>query len=134
MPAPTIHKTTTFEDYPKVLMARVVGEDGANVTQGTFTSITAKTFDSADLSTAVIDTTLTIANVIFDTLQTGTPWLDEQTGLAIDSTGYNFKHTAPGAWFPTPDRVVVVEIIGVTAGEDIPIWIGEVSVLPIHGI
>jgi hypothetical protein len=80
-------------------MARIAGADGAAITQASLTSITYGVFNKADDSAIVAaGTALTIADVVFDTLQTDDRW-------TVDSTGYNFRHDATAATFVTGDVV-----------------------------
>ena len=66
-----ILRVDVFEDSGFSIMARIKGQDGANITQASLTSIAIKVFDlsSATPTTAIVDTTRTIATVVFDTLQ-----------------------------------------------------------------
>lgn len=73
-------------------LARVVGADGTNITQSDIDSGVYSIYllndQDADSRTAVTNhsaVALTIADVIFDTLQTDSIWTK-------DDTGYNFKH------------------------------------------
>ena len=119
MPQPVIHSTTTFEDAGKTLMARVVGEDAAVLLQADVTAITVKEYEQGDLATELNTDTPVVGNVIFDTLQTDDVWVDEVTGLAIDTTGYNFKHIVPGAWFPGANKIYIIEFLfDLVTGED----------------
>lgn len=63
---------------------------GANVKQADITSITYTVIDSGGATPN--SGTLTVADVIFDTLQTDSRWTE-------DATGYNFRHTVPAAGF-----------------------------------
>lgn len=75
-------------------MARLIGSDGAVLTQANISSGVYTVYQnptSSSLGTAVTGhdgATLTIADVIFDSLQTGIEW-------TVDTTGYNFRHTVP---------------------------------------
>lgn len=75
------------------LMRRVTGNDGANITQSDITSGVYSLFllddQDADSRTAVTGhsaVSLTIASVVFDTLQDDDLWNDR------DDIGYNFRH------------------------------------------
>jgi hypothetical protein len=83
------------------LMARIVGASGANIVQADIASIAYSifTFDRyAKTRTGVTNHTavaLTVANVVFNTLQTDAIW-------TVDATGYNFRHVldvSPNAAF-----------------------------------
>ena len=82
--AANVEKGVAFEDTGVALMARVQIA-GANAEQADVTSITWKAFDTADTSTVAASGTLTVADVVFDTLQTDGRW-------TRDTTGYNFRH------------------------------------------
>lgn len=86
VPETTPIRATIWEDSAVTCMARYETEDATNLQQADMTSIAWKLFDSADLSAVVTNGsgTLTVADVVFDTLQTDDRW-------SVDSTGYNFK-------------------------------------------
>ena len=82
-------------------MGRVLGNDGAYLTQAVTSSITYLIHDitaGADIASG----SLTVSSVIFDTLQTDGRWTE-------DDTGYNFGHAVQAAWFATPDHTYRVE-------------------------
>lgn len=94
MPSPNIHKAEFFEDSGGSLMARVVGPDAATVTSTMLSGITYSVYDTAEPSTSLVNaSTLTIANVIYDTLQTDARW-------TRDATGYNFRYDAQSTELP----------------------------------
>ncbi|QDT01267.1 hypothetical protein [Adhaeretor mobilis] len=81
-----------FRDGTATLLARIVDADDSPVTQSSLTAAEYSIFqiDPRDPATQSVVTghdgqALVIADVIFDTLQTGAPW-------SIDETGYNFRH------------------------------------------
>lgn len=88
-------KTTQFKvnaDGSVTIMGRIVGKDAANINQASVSSATLKvndlsTYDSPDETHS---STLTVASVIFDTLQTDDRWTK-------DATGYNFRAEVPAA-------------------------------------
>lgn len=85
----TTTEVVAFEGSSIQLMARVTGNDGSAINQATLDSITCKVFDSitgSEISTP----TVTIADTVFDTLQTDSRWTK-------DSTGYNFLHALPAS-------------------------------------
>lgn len=103
MPRAKLFKSTVWEDGGAALMARVVGNDAANVTQASLSAITQYAYDTTNAPTTDVGVgTLTIANVIFDTLQTDDRW-------TVDSTGYNFRHDVPATVFATGGGVYRVE-------------------------
>ena len=74
-------------------LAQIVGNDNANITQASVSAIAYTIWeldeDDEDARTAVTGHTavaLTIASVVYDTLQTGSKWTH-------DATGYNFAYT-----------------------------------------
>lgn len=82
-----------FKNGTSTNMARVVGADGANVTQSDITSGVYSIYllDDQDADSRTVVTghdagALASANIIFDTLQTDAVWTK-------DDTGYNFRHT-----------------------------------------
>lgn len=112
MPTPT--KGEVYEDSGAVLMARVQGEDATNITQAGTTAVTYKVFDadSTTPNTAVATGTLTVADVIFDALQTDARW-------TLDSTGYNFRHTMAASVFNDPNHRYEIEyLFDPVSGED----------------
>lgn len=114
MPTPQRFKGNVFEDGGASFMARVAIQDGTNGQQADFTGITYAVFDldSATPATAVSSGSLTVANVVFDTLQTDSRWTK-------DSTGYNFRHDATPAMFPTGGHRYRMEyLFNPAAGED----------------
>ena len=96
-----------FERSGCQLMARMVGNAGAFVTQASLSSITYKLFDlsSATPDTTVASGTVTISGNVYDTVQT--PALDPR--WTRDSIGYNFRYAAPGSWFTPGDHVFRIE-------------------------
>jgi len=103
MKATDLLETSGWEDSSLTVMARIQGEDAANITQATIGSIAAKVFDLNDNNAQVGSTiNLTVSSVVFDTLQTDARWTK-------DAVGYNFRHTVPASYFPTGDHVYRVE-------------------------
>jgi hypothetical protein len=81
-----------------VLMARVVDQNAANIAVSSITSIAYRVRD-IDGASSGNTTTLTVADVVYDTLQTGNGW-------DTDTTGYNFRAVIPAsqfAWMPEVD-------------------------------
>lgn len=90
-------------------MARVEA-DGSLITQATVSSITWKSFDLCDRDTTVGSGTLTVTDVVFDSLQTDDRWTE-------DSTGYNFRHDVPGTNQADGDTIYRYEYkVTMTAG------------------
>jgi hypothetical protein len=83
--ATIVKSVPVFEDSGFHLMARLMRNDGNVCPSGDFSAIDLNVFD-IDRDWKVVDSsTLTIANVFFDVLQTDSRWTK-------DSTGYNFRH------------------------------------------
>lgn len=97
-----IFRSKGIEDTAATFMNRIYASDGAAAQQADVTSIAYSVFDLYDASTVASAVSLTVADVVFDTLQTGGPW-------TLDSTGYNFKATLAGSRFPTGGRTYRVE-------------------------
>ncbi len=84
--------STVFKNGSATMLARVVGADAQPIVRADIASATYSVFllagDDPDSRTAVTghaDVSLTVADVIFDTLQTDDLW-------TVDQTGYNFRH------------------------------------------
>lgn len=93
-----------FEDGSADCMARITGGDGSNIMQSDVTSIAFAVFDThgATPDTAISSGTVTVADDVFDTLQTDSRW-------SLDATGYNFRHDHGATVFPTGGHVYQVE-------------------------
>lgn len=110
----SIHSSTAFEDSGHSVMARVTGNDAANITQSDITSIS---YTVHDLKTGeqTVTSTLTVATVVFDSLQTDARW-------TADSTGYNFRYDITASELPNGDREYKFEIVfNPVLGEDFAI-------------
>jgi len=86
-------KALVFKNGTLTCMARVVGADATAIVQAELSSIAYSVYaldpDDEDAQTVVTGhdgTALTVASVVYDTLQT------DDDRLAVDSTGYNFLH------------------------------------------
>ncbi len=84
---------SAFKNGSATLLARIVGNDAEPVTIADVNSIQYSIYllddQNPDLRTAVEgheDAALTVADVLFDSLQTDSLW-------TADATGYNFRHT-----------------------------------------
>ena len=83
---------SAFKNGSATLLARIVGPDGANILQSDVNTIeyTVYLLDDQDPDSRTpvaghTDVALTVADVIFNTLQTDAIW-------TVDATGYNFRH------------------------------------------
>lgn len=86
------------------LLARIVGNDGELVTQASITSIAYTVWDLTTDESVATSTSLTVATVVFDSLQTDAVWTKDTADEPgpDDRAGYNFKATIPAATI-TPD-------------------------------
>ena len=109
MPATEIHQSTGWEDTSARFMARVEGNDGANILQSTIDTIACSVFDedSETPNTATSTPAIVVADSVFDTLQTTA--LDSR--WTVDTTGYNFAHDMPATSFPDGDHNYRIEYI-----------------------
>lgn len=94
-----------------VLMARVTGKLNVPITQATISAINRKIYNKSD-GELVSDDALVVADVVYDTLQTGGPW-------TYDDTGYNFLDQPPAADLVEADSFIVVYTLTPTTGEAI---------------
>lgn len=117
---PIIVTGVVIEDSGAFCMARVEGNDAANLTQAAVTSIFAVVL-TLDGTVTTASHELVVADVIFDTLQTDDRWARANG----DSTGYNLGFVAPAAWFATGGIVNVIELTVTPAA-------GEVFKIPFH--
>jgi hypothetical protein len=83
---------TAFKNGSAILMARIVDAAGANVQQAGIAAIEYSVFeldpcrpDDLAIVSGHDGVALTVANVIYNSLQTGGLW-------TLDATGYNFRH------------------------------------------
>lgn len=96
---------TIWEDTGVFLMARMLGNAGTPVTQGTLSTILLNVFDLTDDGDLVYTTNPTISSDVFDTLQTADPrW-------TADAVGYNFGTTVPPEAFPEGRHEYRLEIV-----------------------
>ena len=102
MPIPEPIIGVAIEDGGATLLARVVGNDAANITQVSLSSITYKVFKKGTTVNIAENSPLTIADVVFDTLQTDAVWTK-------DSTGYNFKVATDVLELPDGNQIYVFE-------------------------
>ena len=102
MAAADIPQVTIFEDSGVSLMARIQGEDAANITEADVSAVSRDVYARETLIGE--STALVVAGVVFDTLQTDARW-------TFDSTGYNFKDDIDETVFPNGDTVYRVEYL-----------------------
>lgn len=102
-------KARTIEDTDLPIFDRLRTDDGTYLVQADLSSIAYAAYDLSDPGTAITTGTLTISDVIFDTLQQTAD--NALWGEAGGSTiGFNFAAILPAACFPTGGRTVRVEI------------------------
>jgi len=97
------------EDSQPHLLSRFTKSNGVNAQQADVASIALKVFDldSDTPNTATVTRALTVASVVFDTLQTSL-W-------TRDSTGYNFKAQLASTDLPDGARRYLVEVVATLA-------------------
>ncbi len=100
----TVLKANVFEDSGAALMARVVGNDATLVTQAAIASIDCKVFDAVAGGNPLAEPAVTVADSVFDTLQTDDRW-------TADSTGYNFRHDLPASALADGGKTYRVEYL-----------------------
>ncbi len=103
-----------FKGGSATFMARIVGSSGLPLHRADVSAIAYSVFllddRDADARTVIAGhdaVAATVAEVIFDALQTDFPW-----DAAADTVGYNFRHTldvSSHAAFPHADRNYLVE-------------------------
>jgi len=96
------------EDSTFAVMLRLQ-VDGVNATQSVLSAITWKAWDEQSTGTVYASGTLTVADVVFDTLQTDGRW-------SADATGYNFRHDITQATFTDPGRYLIEYTVTMTGG------------------
>lgn len=98
--------TCVFTGNTPLMMARITGRDGsfdsAAVTQSDVSSITYTVVDANNDHTQTVGGSLTVADVFYDTLQTGDIW-------TTDSTGFNFAHMLSSAAIDKENHQYIVE-------------------------
>jgi len=96
-----VTRATIWEDGEATNLARITGQDAAAITQASLTSVHYAVYNGATVVQAL--TELTVANVVFDTLQTG------DARWTVDSTGFNFEHQIAASLLSSPDTSYRVE-------------------------
>lgn len=111
---PSVYGAEIYEDGTPVILARITGAANTALTQGSVSAI-AYTITDTSTSTVIDSGTLTISNVIYNSLQTDAVWTH-------DATGYNFKWSPSASSFPTGGVTYAVELqITATGGEKIQV-------------
>ena len=122
---PSILLTEGWEDGSLLILRYVTGNADTAITQASLTSITYKVYDLDDSDAQVgAETTLTVTDVVFDTLQTTAPW-----DVDRDGAGYNFRVTIPGSYFPNGGRRYWIELnFNPVTGDDFPVVVDHLTV------
>ena len=94
-----------WEETSLRVMARMTDINNALILQASVASISYRAVANGDTE-VVASTSLTVASVVFDTLQTTA--LDP--AWTLDGTGYNFKYIFPPATFPTGGDTIYLPI------------------------
>lgn len=110
-----IFKGIVFQNGATVFLARVRDSEGDYITQASVSSITYEVYDIDDSDEAVDSGTLTVADVVYDALQTDSRW-------TVDVTGYNFAAELDGDAFPKGNKDYQVEFL-VTPASGNPFYI-----------
>ena len=118
----------TWEGTSPIVMARLVDADDADVQQAGIAAsdgILYYVYDAEDGTVVVVETELARADVIYDTLQTGSGW-------GADGEGYNFRWKIPAAKLPNaavPKKYRVEIIFTAASGSpaDKMVLVAEIS-------
>ena len=102
----------TWEDDGFKAMARICGWGGVLVTQASLASIAYEVFDLDNHNASTGSGSVTIADAVYDTEQTGSGW------PAGYSDGFNFAFLVPGSCFPTGGHYYQVEFRFTPAGSN----------------
>ena len=113
----TPSEVTVFPNGGVLVLARVLDWDDSAFKQADFGTITCKAFDVKNPGSATSSETPTVANVIYDTLQTDSRWTK-------DSTGYNFAYIFPASAVPNSERDYQLEVKFEPTGKK-PTWLRQ---------
>lgn len=94
-----------WEDASLKVMARIRDIDNALITQASVATIAYRSVEDGTTE-IVASTSLTVASVVFDTLQTTA----DDASWTLDATGYNFMVILPPATFPNGGTTIYVPI------------------------
>lgn len=126
MPTTKINPFSAWEDSGFSIMDRVKGQTGSYITQASISAITATFYniDDEDNPSAIgSPVSLTVASVVFDTLQTDSRW-------TRDATGYNFRYDVPATFTATPCKMRIEVKYDPASGENFHVvWEGTVGAL-----
>lgn len=109
-----VYRFETFVGCDVVCLAYVTGDDGEPILRADLSSITLYVTRQRTTTPTVNGTSLTIANVLSDTLVTDDPrWSEE----ALETTvGRNFAHVVAGSAFPVADSYRIEYTFTATSG------------------
>ncbi len=121
-----VHQFTVLEDSDFSLMFRVYGADAAAITRASLTSITYTVWDldATDPTSSVDSGTLTVADVVFDTLQSDDRW-------TTDDVGYNFRHDVADTVCSTGGHTYRIEHKFTASGGQIFFLVSRVQCEPV---
>jgi len=91
-------------------LARVRNPNGAYITEASLDNLKCKVKNSS--GTETYDATLTISEVVFDTLET------DDARWTVDDTGFNFLYEVPASAFPAVGHYRVEFLFDPASGED----------------
>jgi len=114
-----------IEDSGLRWMARILGNDGDAIVQADISAIVYSVYNKADLTTATTTGTLTVSDVIFDTLQTDSRW-------GKDSTGYNFAWNVPASIFALGNVTYRIEVKLTPAAGEVMHLVRDVPVVALN--
>jgi hypothetical protein len=114
MPKFRAYKFEAVKDMGLTVRARCRwADDGALFLRANFGTITVQAKNAAGVET-LASTSLTVASVVFDTLQVPTSDVE----WTQDSTGYNFRYEVPATAFPAVGHHRIQFVFSPTTGED----------------
>ncbi len=128
--SPKLLKGRVFEGSGFTVLSREVENDGTDLLQADLTSIAWATYERcADDPEAVIGSgTLTVSNVVFDTLQTS----DGRWDYTKDAAGFNFAFEFPASAFPNGGSRYLLEITFTPSSGEVWKTIAEVDVIEVE--
>jgi hypothetical protein len=98
-----VYKDTIIENSAVALLSRVRNDDGDVIVAADVESISVKVWDKLE-GTLVSTTAVDPLEAVYDTLQTGPRWTE-------DDDGYNVEIKLAGSNFPDGDRTYRVEAL-----------------------
>jgi hypothetical protein len=119
-----------YESSSGRIAARIQHLDGTNITQAVVSSVVLYVRDNAVPATPIGDDpyTLTVADVIFDTLQTS----DDEASWTTDDTGYDFKYDSLAAQIPDGNKSYRFEFVFTMSDSSTLIFALDVPTINLH--